>query len=71
MEKLTANGQEPIAKELTQTSQNTQTIRTLQYNQRDLDKNSQNTHTQACAGHPEGDWLLAISFHPAGDIRVK
>jgi hypothetical protein len=27
MEKLTANGQEPIAKELTQTSQNTQTIR--------------------------------------------
>ena len=43
-----------IAFSLTQTTQKTQTIRTLQYNQRDLDKNSQNTHTQACAGHPDG-----------------
>ena len=50
-----------IAFSLTQTSQKTQTIKTLQYNQRDLDKNSQKTHTQACAGL-RGDWLLAISF---------
>ena len=48
---------------LTQTTQKTQTIRTLQYNQRDLDKNSQNTHTQACAGlrREIGCWLLAIN----------
>ena len=39
---------------LTQTSQKTQTIRTLIDNQRALDTNTQNTHTQACAGHPDG-----------------
>ena len=39
---------------LTQKAQNTQKIISEQGCQRDYDENSQNTHTQACACHPDG-----------------
>ena len=61
---------------LTQTSQKTQTIRTLQYNQRDLDKNSQNTHTQACAAIRMGNasevsWDSPKASYSFGELKFS